>query len=161
MSDLPAYIICPVMAMQKRFIFAYTSRLTSYQFDFMSDSSQNNIKVNVETRYIEEQSSPEKNAFVFAYTITIQNEGQKTARLLNRRWVITDSNHKVQEVRGDGVVGEQPVLKPGEQFVYTSGTMLETSVGTMKGSYQMESDDGSKFDTPIHEFVLSIPRTLH
>lgn len=149
------------MAMQKRFIFAYTSRLTPYQFDFMSDSSQNNIKVNVETRYIEEQSSPEKNAFVFAYTITIQNEGQKTARLLNRRWVITDSNHKVQEVRGDGVVGEQPVLRPGEQFVYTSGTMLETSVGTMKGSYQMESDDGSKFDTPIHEFVLSIPRTLH
>jgi len=149
------------MAMQKRFIFAYTSRLTLYQFDFMSDSSQNNIKVNVETRYIEEQSSPEKNAFVFAYTITIQNEGQKTARLLNRRWVITDSNHKVQEVRGEGVVGEQPVLRPGEQFVYTSGTMLETSVGTMKGSYQMESDDGSKFDAPIHEFVLSIPRTLH
>jgi ApaG protein len=127
----------------------------------MIDSSQNDIKVDVETRYIEEQSNPEQNYFVFAYTITIQNQGQQTAQLLTRHWVITDSNHKVQEVRGDGVVGEQPVLEPGEQFVYTSGTMLETSVGTMKGSYQMESVDGSKFDAPIHEFVLSAPRVLH
>jgi len=127
----------------------------------MIDSSQNNIKVDVETRYIEEQSNPEQNYFVFAYTITIQNQGRLTAQLLTRHWVITDSNHKVQEVRGEGVVGEQPVLKPGEQFVYTSGTMLETSVGTMKGSYQMESDDGSKFDATIDEFVLSTPRILH
>jgi len=127
----------------------------------MIDSSQNNIKVGVETRYIEEQSNPEQNYFVFAYTITIQNQGRQTAQLLTRHWVITDSNHKVQEVRGEGVVGEQPVLKPGEQFVYTSGTMLETSVGTMKGSYQMESDDGSKFDATIDEFVLSTPRILH
>ncbi len=127
----------------------------------MVDSLQNNIKVDVETRYIEEQSNPEQNYFVFAYTITIQNQGRQTAQLLTRHWIITDSNHKVQEVRGDGVVGEQPLLKPGEQFVYTSGTMLETSVGTMKGSYQMESGDGSKFDATIDEFVLSTPRILH
>ena len=127
----------------------------------MADSLQNNIKVDVETRYIEEQSNPEQNYYVFAYTITIQNQGQQTAQLLTRHWVITDSNHKIQEVRGDGVVGEQPILKPGEQFVYTSGTMLETSVGTMKGSYQMESADGSKFDATIEEFVLSTPRILH
>jgi len=127
----------------------------------MVDPRQNKIKVDVETHYIEEQSNPEQNYFVFAYTITIQNEGLQSAQLLTRHWVITDSNHKVQEVRGDGVVGEQPVLKPGEQFVYTSGTMLETSVGTMKGSYQMESDDGSIFDATIEEFVLSTPRILH
>ena len=127
----------------------------------MIDSQKNNIKVDVVTHYIEEQSNPEKNYFVFAYTITIQNHGQQAAQLLTRHWVITDSNHKVQEVRGDGVVGEQPVLKPGEQFVYTSGTMLETSVGTMKGSYQMESDDGSIFDATVQEFVLSAPRVLH
>lgn len=127
----------------------------------MTDSSLNNIKVNVQTRYIEDQSNPEKNYYVFAYTITIVNEGQQAAQLLTRHWVITDSNHKVQEVRGDGVIGEQPVLKPGEKFVYTSGTMLETSVGTMKGSYQMEADDGFQFDATIEEFVLSTPRVLH
>lgn len=127
----------------------------------MSDPGLNNIKVDVETRYIEEQSNPEQNYYVFAYTITIQNQGRQAAQLLTRHWVITDSNHKVQEVRGDGVVGEQPHLKPGEQFVYTSGTMLETAVGTMKGSYQMLADDGSRFDAPIDEFVLSTPRVLH
>ncbi|MFV2031949.1 MAG: Co2+/Mg2+ efflux protein ApaG [Gammaproteobacteria bacterium] len=127
----------------------------------MTDSSLNNINVNVETRYIEEQSNPDENYYVFAYTITIQNTGQQQAQLLTRHWVITDSNHKVQEVRGDGVVGEQPVLQPGEQFVYTSGTMIETSVGTMKGSYQMQAQDGSRFDATIDEFVLSAPRVLH
>ena len=127
----------------------------------MSEPDLNNIKVDVETRYIEEQSNPEQNYYVFAYTITIQNEGNQSAQLLTRHWVITDSNQKVQEVRGDGVVGEQPMLKPGEQFVYTSGTMLETSVGTMKGSYQMIADDGSHFDATINEFVLSTPRVLH
>ena len=127
----------------------------------MNESSLNNIKVDVETRYIEEQSNPEQNYYVFAYTITIQNQGDQEAQLLTRHWVITDSNQKVQEVRGDGVVGEQPKLKPGEQFVYTSGTMLETSVGTMKGSYQMVAEDGSYFDADIDEFVLSTPRVLH
>ena len=121
----------------------------------------NNIRVDVETRYIEDQSNPEQNYYVFAYTITIQNKGQQSAQLLTRHWVITDSNQKVQEVRGEGVVGEQPLLKPGEQFVYTSGTMLETSVGTMKGSYQMLADDGSQFDATVDEFVLSTPRVLH
>jgi len=115
----------------------------------------------VETRYIEDQSNPEQNYYVFAYTITIKNKGKQNAQLLTRHWVITDSNSKIQEVRGDGVVGEQPLLKPGEQFVYTSGTMLETAVGTMKGSYQMLADDGSHFDAEIEEFVLSTPRVLH
>ena len=127
----------------------------------MNDSGLYNIKVDVETRYVEEQSNPEQNYYVFAYTITIQNLGRQAAQLLTRHWVITDSNQKVQEVRGDGVVGEQPRLKPGEQFVYTSGTMLETAVGTMKGSYQMLADDGSHFDAEIDEFVLSTPRVLH
>jgi ApaG protein len=127
----------------------------------MSDADLNNIRVDVETRYIEDQSNPEQNYYVFAYTITIRNKGQQSAKLLTRHWVITDSNEKIQEVRGDGVVGEQPLLKPGEQFVYTSGTMLETAVGTMKGSYQMLADDGSQFDATIDEFVLSTPRVLH
>ncbi|MBC8210082.1 MAG: Co2+/Mg2+ efflux protein ApaG [Gammaproteobacteria bacterium] len=121
----------------------------------------NNIQINVKTRYIEEQSNPDKDYYVFAYTITIMNKGDQPARLLNRHWVITDSNHKVQEVRGEGVVGEQPHLKPGEQFVYTSGTMLETSVGTMRGSYEMKADDGVMFDADVQEFVLSTPRVLH
>ena len=121
----------------------------------------NNIQIDVKTQYIEEQSKPEKDYYVFAYTITIMNKGDRPAKLLNRHWIITDSNQKIQEVRGEGVVGEQPHLQPGEQFVYTSGTMLETSVGTMKGSYEMQSDDGSTFDAEIDEFVLSTPRVLH
>ena len=127
----------------------------------MNETDLNNIRVDVETRYIEDQSNPEQNYYVFAYTITIRNKGKQSAQLLTRHWVITDSNQKVQEVRGDGVVGEQPLLKPGEQFVYTSGTMLETEIGTMKGSYQMLADDGSQFDATIDEFVLSTPRVLH
>ena len=127
----------------------------------MTNAEFNSIQVDVKTRYIEDQSNPEQNYYVFSYTITIQNKGDQTAQLISRHWVITDSNHKVQEVRGDGVIGEQPLLKPGEQFVYTSGTMLETSVGTMKGSYQMKADDGSQFDATIDEFVLSTPRVLH
>ena len=132
-----------------------------FQAEPMNDNPLNRIQVDVETRYVEEQSNPEKNYYVFAYTITIRNKGRQPARLLTRHWVITDSNQKVQEVRGEGVVGEQPHLKPGEQFVYTSGTMLETAVGTMKGSYQMQADDGSQFDAEIDEFVLSTPRVLH
>lgn len=121
----------------------------------------NNIQIDVQTRYLEEQSNPEQDYYVFAYTITIMNKGDQAAKLLNRHWVITDSNHKIQEVRGEGVIGEQPHLQPGEQFVYTSGTMLETSVGTMRGSYQMKADDGITFDAEIDEFVLSLPRVLH
>ena len=104
---------------------------------------------------------PDAQRFVFAYTITIHNSGSIAARLLTRHWVITDSNDKVQEVRGDGVVGETPHLNPGESFRYTSGTILETPVGRMEGSYQMEADDGVTFDAEIMPFSLAIPRTLH
>jgi ApaG protein len=121
----------------------------------------NNIQVDVQTHYIEEQSNPELDYYVFAYTITIINKGDQAAKLINRHWIITDSNQKIQEVRGEGVVGEQPYLKPGDQFVYTSGTMLETSMGTMRGSYEMRTDDGLLFDATVDEFVLSTPRVLH
>ena len=126
----------------------------------MSDETYR-IQVEVETQYVEEQSLPEQDHYVFAYTITIRNRGSVPAQLLSRHWVITDANNKVQEVRGEGVVGEQPHLKPGEQYRYTSGTMLETPVGTMRGSYQMVADDGVKFDAEIPVFTLSMPRTLH
>ena len=119
------------------------------------------IQIDVETLYVESESDPNKNRFVFAYTITIRNVGETPARLMTRHWVIRDANGKVQEVQGDGVVGEQPHLKPGEGFQYTSGTMLETSMGTMGGSYQMVTDDGSVFKAPIEDFLLSAPRTLH
>jgi len=121
----------------------------------------NNIQINVITQYIEDQSRPDQDYYVFSYTITILNRGDEPAKLINRHWIITDSNQKIQEVRGEGVVGEQPYLKPGEQFAYTSGSVLETSVGTMQGSYEMRTDDGSMFDAPINEFVLSTPRVLH
>lgn len=120
-----------------------------------------NIKVEVITRYIEDQSVPDQDRYIFAYAITIQNLGKVPAQLLSRHWIITDANNKTQEVRGEGVVGEQPHLKPGEQFHYTSGTMLETPVGCMQGTYQMVADDGVEFDADIPPFTLSIPRTLH
>ena len=127
----------------------------------MSRQEREIIKINVETNYIEAQSSPEDNRYVFAYTITIQNKGHLRAKLLTRHWIITDGNGKVQEVRGEGVVGEQPELAPGEIYEYTSGTMIETAVGTMGGSYQMIDETGELFDAKIPEFVLSAPRTLH
>ena len=119
------------------------------------------IDVIVETRYLEEQSRPEQDSYVFAYTITIVNRGDEPARLLNRHWIITDANGRVQEVRGAGVVGEHPYLKPGEQYTYSSGAMIETPVGSMRGEYEFERDDGSRFDAPIDEFLLSMPRVLH
>jgi ApaG protein len=124
-------------------------------------SSDHNITVDVETIYVEHQSAPELGRYVFAYTITIRNEGEVPAKLLTRHWVITDANGKVQEVRGEGVVGEQPHLQPGQGFQYTSGTMIETPVGSMHGSYQMLADNGVEFDAEIPAFTLSIPRTLH
>ena len=105
--------------------------------------------------------SRKRGALVFAYTITLVNRGSVSAQLLSRHWVITDADSQVEEVRGDGVVGEQPVLKPGEGFRYTSGAVIETPVGTMQGSYQMVAADGQQFDAAIPEFVLSAPRTLH
>jgi len=127
----------------------------------MSDKSPYQITVEVQTVYVEAQSIPEQNRFVFAYTITIRNDGSANAKLLSRHWVITDSNEKVQEVRGEGVVGEQPLLQPGESFQYTSGTMIGTPVGSMQGSYQMVADDGVEFEAEIPPFTLSVPRTLH
>lgn len=119
------------------------------------------VEVEVATRFLDDQSSPDENRFVFAYSVTIRNRGQVPARLLSRHWIITDANGKVQEVRGEGVVGEQPWMRPGDDFQYTSGAVLETAIGTMRGSYQMLADDGTRFDAPIPEFTLSIPRTLH
>ena len=119
------------------------------------------IDVNVQSRFLPEQSTPEEGRFVFAYTIRIHNSGQVPARLISRHWLITDGNGKIQEVRGEGVVGEQPWLRPGEDFEYTSGAVLETGMGTMQGSYQMLADDGTEFDASIAPFTLSVPRTLH
>ena len=119
------------------------------------------IRVDVETSYLDEQSDPREQRYVFAYTITIRNEGEVPAKLLTRHWIITDANGRVQEVRGDGVVGEQPYLKPGQGFRYSSGVVLETPVGTMQGSYQMIADDGAQFDAPIPAFRLAKPGMLH
>ncbi|GHE24736.1 Co2+/Mg2+ efflux protein ApaG [Vulcaniibacterium thermophilum] len=119
------------------------------------------LDIAVATRYLEDQSEPEKNRYVFSYTIHIRNSGRVPARLLARRWVITDANGKVQEIEGEGVVGQQPRLRPGEDFEYTSGAVLETSLGTMQGSYAMLADDGTRFEAPIPAFTLSTPRTLH
>lgn len=119
------------------------------------------IDVDVETAFVGEQSEPEDDRYVFAYTITIRNVGTVAARLLTRHWVITDANGHIQEVRGEGVVGEQPYLQPGEGFRYTSAAMIETPVGSMHGSYQMLADDGIQFDAEIPAFSLSVPHTLH
>lgn len=127
----------------------------------MNDNPAHAIQVHTRAFYLEEQSEPDNNRFVFAYTITISNEGSVPAKLLGRHWIITDANGKVEEVRGSGVVGEQPYLRPGESFRYTSGAILETAVGSMRGSYQMLADDGVNFEAPIAPFSLSIPRTLH
>jgi ApaG protein len=117
--------------------------------------------IDVATRYLDEQSEPDNDRYVFAYTIHIRNTGKVPARLLVRHWVITDANGNVQEVDGEGVVGEQPWLRPGEDFSYTSGAVLETHLGTMQGRYEMLADDGTRFDAPIPQFTLSVPRTLH
>jgi ApaG protein len=120
-------------------------------------SPVNKISVEVETTYVDEQSDPNERRYVFSYTITIRNEGAVPARLLTRHWIITDANGKVQEVRGDGVVGEQPHLKPGQGFRYSSGAVLETPVGAMQGSYEMIDDEGQRFDAPIQPFRLAMP----
>lgn len=125
------------------------------------DTQKYDVKVDVQTQYIAGQSDPEQGRYVFSYTITIRNEGSVPAKLLTRHWIITNANGKIQEVRGEGVVGEQPHLKPGEGFRYTSGAVLETPVGSMQGSYQMEADDGVKFDAEIAPFSLSTPHTIH
>jgi len=123
-------------------------------------SPANKISVEVETSYVDEQSDPNERRYVFSYTITIRNEGEVPARLLTRHWIITHGSGKVQEVRGDGVVGEQPHLKPGQGFRYSSGAVLETPVGAMQGSYEMIDDDGQRFDVPIRPFRLAMPGSV-
>ena len=119
------------------------------------------ITVAARTAFIPDQSDVDSGRYVFAYTITITNTGTVPAQLVSRHWIITDSNNQVQEVKGTGVVGEQPMLRPQETFQYTSGTAIATPVGTMRGSYQMTAEDGTQFDAPIPEFMLSMPRVLH
>jgi ApaG protein len=126
-----------------------------------TDKPQDNIHVDVETTYVPAQSDPEQNRFVFSYTITIRNQGVIPAKLLTRHWIITDANGKVQEVRGEGVVGEQPHIKPGEGFRYSSGAVIETPVGSMQGAYQMVDDNGQAFDAAIAPFRLAVPGLLH
>ncbi|MGN2254480.1 Co2+/Mg2+ efflux protein ApaG [Frateuria sp. GZRe12] len=127
----------------------------------MNPKASYTIDVQVETRFVPDQSKPHDNRYVFAYTVTLHNAGDVPARLLTRHWVITDANGKVEEVRGEGVVGDQPWMRPGDRYQYSSGAVLDTAVGTMRGSYQMLADDGTHFETPIPPFTLSIPRTLH
>jgi len=127
----------------------------------MAGANRYEASVSTQTQYLADQSDPAANRYVFAYTISIRNTGNVTAQLISRHWIITDARNQVQEVRGLGVVGAQPLLKPGERFEYTSGTAIATPVGTMRGSYQMVAEDGTQFDAPIPEFTLSVPRVLH
>ena len=122
---------------------------------------KHHITVEARAKFVPEQSDAGKDRYVFAYTIRITNTGTVTAQLVSRHWIITDANDRVQEVKGEGVVGEQPSLKPGQAFEYTSGTAIATPVGTMRGSYQMIAEDGVRFDAVIPEFTLSMPRVLH
>ena len=127
----------------------------------MEPAKRYQITVKTRTTFVPEQSDEGENWFVFAYTITITNTGNVPAKLLSRHWVITDADNQVQEVRGMGVVGEQPFLQPEESFEYTSGAAIATPVGTMRGAYQMVAEDGTTFDAPVPEFMLSMPRVLH
>jgi ApaG protein len=127
----------------------------------MSGAKKYDVTVAARAAYVADQSDPSRNQYVFAYTITVTNTGSIAARLLSRHWIITDGDHHVQEVKGQGVVGQQPLLKPGESFEYTSGANLPTAVGTMRGTYQMVADDGQAFDATIPPFTLSVPRVLH
>jgi len=127
----------------------------------MPDTNKYQIEIHPMPQYIPDQSDPENNRYVFAYTVTIKNLGEIAAQLVSRHWIITDGNNEVQEVRGLGVIGKQPLLQPGESFQYTSGSALTTPIGTMKGAYQMVAEDGTHFEAEIPEFVLASPRALH
>ena len=127
----------------------------------MAETKKYEVAVKVQTTYLPDQSDEAVDRYVFAYTIVISNTGTMPAQLISRHWIIADGSGGVQEVRGLGVVGEQPLLKPGESFEYTSGTAISTPVGSMKGTYQMVAEDGLRFDAPIPEFILSVPRVLH
>lgn len=125
------------------------------------DGERYKIQVSVESQFIEKESDPEQARYVFAYTVTIVNQGSVPAKLLSRHWIISDADGRTQEVRGEGVVGEQPYLQPGEGFRYTSGTILDAPLGVMRGTYQMLADDGERFDAEISPFRLVDPRILH
>jgi ApaG protein len=127
----------------------------------MEKNEKYGINITARVNYLAEQSDETDLRYVFSYTITITNTGDTTVQLISRHWIITDAKHEIQEVRGQGVVGEQPLLKPGQSFEYTSGTVLATQVGTMAGTYQMVAADGARFDAIIPQFVLSVPRVLH
>jgi len=127
----------------------------------MAQRKKYEITVVPRSFYIEEQSDPERDHYVFAYTISITNTGSVAAKLVSRHWIITDADNQVHEVKGMGVVGQQPLIQPGEHYEYTSGSAISTMVGTMRGSYQMEAEDGTHFDAEIPEFTLSVPRVLH
>lgn len=127
----------------------------------MAEGTKYQISIQVNTTYLADQSDPSTDRYVFAYSITISNTGTVAAQLISRHWIITDADNVVQEVKGLGVVGEQPLLHPGESFEYTSGTALGTPVGTMHGTYQMVAEDGNKFDAEIPQFTLAMPRVLH
>jgi len=127
----------------------------------MEKNDPHGFIIQTQVNYLPDQSDELDNRFVFSYTISITNLGNIAAKLISRHWIITDAHHHVQEVRGQGVVGEQPLLKPNQSFEYTSGTVLTTQVGTMRGSYQMQAEDGTQFDVEIPLFVLSVPRVLH
>lgn len=127
----------------------------------MAESKKYEIEVSARTQYVAEQSNPDGGRYVFAYTITVRNVGTVAAQLISRHWIVTDAEADVQEVRGLGVVGQQPLIKPGESFEYTSGCALNTPVGTMRGSYQMSAEDGTVFSADIAEFTLAMPRVLH
>ncbi|MDD2663439.1 MAG: Co2+/Mg2+ efflux protein ApaG [Dechloromonas sp.] len=127
----------------------------------MPDADKYRIEVHPMPQFLPEQSDPDNHRYVFAYTITVTNTGSVPAQLVSRHWIITDGNNEVQEVRGLGVVGQQPLLRPGESYRYTSGSALTTAIGTMKGSYQMVAEDGTQFEAEIPEFVLAAPGVLH
>tara|TARA_Y100000817_G_scaffold221038_1_gene174475 strand:- start:110 stop:484 length:375 start_codon:yes stop_codon:yes gene_type:complete len=123
--------------------------------------TNNKIRIKVDTVYLQEASDPSNNKFYFLYTVSINNAGNNGAKLLSRHWIIKDSNGKIQDVKGEGVVGDQPYINPGDEYQYTSGTVIETSLGTMRGSYQMIDDGENYFEAEIPEFVLSVPRVIH
>jgi ApaG protein len=127
----------------------------------VAEGKKYEINISVTTNYLEDQSDPASDRYVFSYTINIANVGTVAAQLISRHWIITDADNVTQEVKGLGVVGEQPLLRPGESFEYTSGTAMATPVGTMRGSYQMAAEDGNKFEAEIPQFTLSMPRVLH
>src|SRR5512140_1853157 len=127
----------------------------------MPDAKKYRVAVTAHSTYLPDQSDEEEDRYVFAYTIRITNTGSISAQLVSRHWIITDADNQVQEVRGMGVVGEQPLLKPGDTFEYSSGSSIPTAVGTMRGTYQLVAEDGTRFEAPIPEFALSVPRVLH